>query len=70
MSVLELRKAYEALPDEERILLASLIAADQMRRHAEFALGLERIHQSMDQGKKWAHADVLRLLDELTKQGL
>ena len=70
MSVLELRKAYEALPEGEQILFASLIAADQLRREPDFELRLERNHNSMDEGKKWRHEEVLRLHEELKKQGL
>jgi hypothetical protein len=70
MSVQELRKAYDELPETDQILFAALVAADQLTRQTEFAADLAQGHRAMDQGKKWTHADVLKLHGELEKQGL
>ncbi len=70
MSVQELRKAYEQLPEADQILFAALIGADQLSRQGEFSAELARRHRTMDQGRKWTHDDVLRLHEEMAKQGL
>ena len=70
MNALELRKAYLALSEKERLLFASLVATDQMIRQSDFTTQLEKRHEAMDAGKKWSHSDVLDLHRELEKQGL
>ena len=70
MTVMELKKAYAELPEKEQLLFASLLAAEQMAKDPEFGARLEARHQAMDAGKKWSHADVLELHDQLEKQGL
>jgi hypothetical protein len=70
VSVQELKKAYEDLAEEDQLLFATLVAADQLSRQAGFAADIARRHQAMDAGRTWSHADVLKLHDELTKQGL
>ncbi len=70
MSVAELKTAYDQLPETDQVLFAALVAADQLCRQPDFAADLSRRHRSMDEGKKWEHADVLKLHEELQKQGL
>lgn len=70
MSVAELKTAYEQLPETDQVLFAVLVAAYQLRRQPDFAADLARRHRSMDEGKKWEHSDVLKLHEELQKQGL
>lgn len=70
VSVTELKQAYEELPESDRLFFAALIAADQMTHQPEFIAYLGRQHQSMDEGKKWSHDDVMRLHRELEKQGI
>ena len=45
-------------------------AADQLARRGDFAADLECRHAAMDEGKKWSHGDVLKLNEELGKQGI
>ncbi|SPE52437.1 hypothetical protein SBV1_1520014 [Verrucomicrobia bacterium] len=70
VSVQELKKAYERLPESEQLLFAALIAAHQLARQSDFMGALARRHREMDRGKKWKHSDVLKLHGELKKQGL
>ena len=70
MSVQELKKAYDELPDAERLLFAHLIAADQLVHDAEFATTLGQRHQAMEEGKKWSHADLVALNEQLTAHQL
>ena len=65
MSVQELKKAYEGLPEQDQLLFASLIAADQLARQADFVDQLEHRHQAMEQDKKWSHEQMLALHREL-----
>jgi hypothetical protein len=70
MSVHELTKAYQELPEADRIVFAALVAADQLARQPDFAADLDRRHKAMDEGRKWTHSDLLKLHTELEKQGL
>ncbi len=67
MSVSELKKAYDELQPGDQLVFATLVAADQMAKREDFQLAIERRHQAIDQGKKWAHDDVLRLHKELSE---
>ncbi len=70
MTTNELTQAYAQLPQQEKLLFASLVAADQMRCQAEFSAALSRRHRDMDEGKKWSHESVRNLHEKLEQQGL
>ncbi len=70
MGVLELKQAHDRLSENEQLLLARFIAADQMLRDPEFAETLARRHRAMNEGKKWSHEDALSLHRELADRGL
>lgn len=70
MSVQELKRSYDELSKADQILLASLIAADQMVRHGKFVAEISRRHETMEKGKKWRQEDVCRLHEELKTRGL
>jgi hypothetical protein len=70
MTVMELKDAYASLAREDQVLLASLILAEQLSAGPDFKAILGRRHQTMDEGRKWQQDEVLRLHEELDKQGL
>lgn len=70
MSVQELKRGYEALSGAARELFAALIAPDRLARAGEFVAEITRRQQAMDADREWRHEDVLRLHEELGRQGL
>jgi hypothetical protein len=61
MTAIELASVYAELPEQEQIVFASLVAADQMRRQSDYLALLERRHRAMDEGRKWSHEAVVEL---------
>lgn len=70
MSVQELKRAYDALPEADRILFDTLTAAERMASDSGYVHEMSRRQGDMDQGKKLSHEDLLRLHEELEKRGL
>ncbi len=70
MSVQELKLAYDALPESDRILFDALTAAERMVSDPEYVAEISRRQKEMDQGKKLTHQDLIRLHEELGQRGL
>ena len=70
MNVAQLKDEYRRLPEEDQLLLASIIAADQMIKTPDYASRIEEAHRRIDQGQKLNHDQVQRLHKELETHGL